>query len=137
MLVTLETAQARCPQLSRQTLCGSLGLPRPTWYRWQRRAEQEQLQDRVVTPRRTALPPTPTEVAAVCAYAEQQPLLGYKRLAWALVDEEVAYLRPWKVHDVLAQAGLLGRRQPPPEGLRRPAEAERPDQRWHKDLMML
>jgi transposase InsO family protein len=137
LLATLAVAHARCPQLSRQALCGSLGLPRPTWYRWHERAEQEQLEDRVVTPHRAALPPTPMEVAAVCAYAEQHPLLGYKRLAWDLVDEEVAYLRPWMVHDVLDAAGLLGRRQPPPEGLRRPAEAERPDQRWHTDLMML
>jgi len=31
----------------------------------------------------------------------------------------------------------LGRRRPAPEGLRRPAEADHRDQRWHTDLMSL
>ncbi len=41
------------------------------------------------------------------------------------------------VPQVLAEAGLLGRRRPAPQGLRRPAEAAYPDQRWHTDLMTL
>lgn len=41
------------------------------------------------------------------------------------------------VYQVLSKAGLLGRRYPSPEGLRRPPEADHPDQRWHTDLMTL
>jgi transposase InsO family protein len=70
-------------------------------------------------------------------YAHDHPELGYKRLAWTMVDENVAFLRPGMVYVVLAEAQLLGRRQPAPTGLRRPAEADHPDQRWHTDLMSL
>lgn len=70
-------------------------------------------------------------------YAEEHPLLGYKRSAWAMVDEDIVHLRPWMVYQLLSENGLLGRRRPAPEGLRRPAQADHPDQRWHTDLMTL
>ena len=117
--------------------CRQLGLPRATVYRWRERAGQGQLADRVAVPSRRAVPPTPQEAEVVVAYARCNALLGYKRLAWAMVDENVAFLRPWMVYQVLAKAGLLGRRRPAPEGLRRPAEADHPDQRWHTDLLTL
>ena len=62
--------------------------------------------------------------------------MGYKRLAYSLMLENQAFLYPWMVHDLLAEADLLGRRQPLPELLHRPPEPDHPDQRWHTDLMM-
>src|SRR5438034_10566858 len=50
--------------------------------------------------------------------------------------ENQAFLREWMVRQILAEAQLLGRRLPPPALLRRPPEADHPDQRWHTDLMM-
>lgn len=117
--------------------CELLGLPRATLYRWRERASLGRLDERVAVPSRRAVPPMPQAVEAVLAYARGNPLLGYKRLTWAMVDEDVAFLRPWMVHQVLTEADLLGRRRPAPEGLRRPAEADHPDQRWHTDLMTL
>lgn len=113
-----------------------MGLSTATYYRWSQRAQQVRLTDQVQVPRRTAVPPTPVEVAVTTSYAGQHPLLGYKRLAYALMAENQAFLRPWMVHDVLAEAHLLGRRAPEPEPLVRPPEADHPDQRWHTDLMM-
>ena len=133
----MNQAQAWNPALSLTAICDQLGLPRAKFYRWQARQVDGQLVDRVVVPRRPAVPPTPLEVTTVRAYAQDHPELGYNRLAWTLVDENVAFLRPWMVRDVLAEAQLLGRRQPAPTGLRRPAEADHPDQRWHTDLMSL
>ena len=52
-------------------------------------------------------------------------------------DENAAYLRLWMVRQVLGQAGLLGRRRPAAEGLRRPLDADHPERRWHTDLMTL
>lgn len=123
--------------MSLSGICQDLGLPRATVYRWRRRQAEGQLGDRAVVPCRRVLRPTPAEVDAVCGHARAHPLLGYKRLTWAMVDENVAFLRPWMVYQALAAAGLLGRRRPAPEGLRRPAAADHPDQRWHTDLMTL
>jgi putative transposase len=90
----------------------------------------------VVVPQRPAVPPTPAEVAAVTGYAHAHPLLGYKRLAYALMLENKAFVYPWMVRQIMAEHELLGRRQPPPEPLVRPPEADHPDQRWHTDLMV-
>lgn len=145
MLTTVERAQRWCPEPTLWEICQQLGLPRATFYRWRDRQAEGQLVDQVTTPNRQAVPPTPAEVTAVRGYAQDHPLLGYpclpqgkcKRLAWAMADEDVAGLRPWMVYQVLAEGSLLGRRQPAPEELRRPAPAHHPDQRWHTDLMML
>jgi putative transposase len=89
-----------------------------------------------VLPSRSAVPPTPQEIEGVIQGAHRHLLLGYKRLAYALMAENKAFLRPWMVHDILAQHQLLGRRAPIPEPLTRPAAADHPDQRWHTDLSM-
>jgi putative transposase len=136
-LAAIEQARARDPGLSLTDACRQVGLARATFYRWQSRQAEGGLVDRVVTPSRHALPPTPEEVRRVRRYAEAHPLLGYKRLTWAMVDEDVVYLRPWMIYRILAEHTLLGRRRPAPEGLRRPAPADHPDQRWHTDLMTL
>jgi putative transposase len=136
-LAIVEHAQRHDPQASVVALCQALGLSRATLYRWRSRHAQGRFADQLTRPVRPSVEPTPEEGAAVCAYAQAHPLLGYKRLTWAMVDEDVAWLRPWQVYQVLATAGLLGRRQPAPEGLRRPAAADHPDQRWHTDLMSL
>ncbi|OGR24234.1 MAG: hypothetical protein A2139_11155 [Desulfobacca sp. RBG_16_60_12] len=54
-----------------------------------------QLRDRVLVPERKAPSQTPNKVAAVRRYAGYpSPALGYKRQAWAMVDEGATYLRP-------------------------------------------
>jgi transposase InsO family protein len=113
-----------------------LGLAKITYLRWTKRAHQHRLADHIVTPHRAAISPTPTEVRCVREFAEAHWGLGYKRLAYSLMLEKQAFLYPWMVHQILAQANLLGRRQPVPELLHRPPEADHPDQRWHTDLMM-
>ena len=133
---TVEQAQTHCPQRPLAAILADLGLPSATYFRWVERAAAGQLADQVVVPHRTPVPPTPQEADMVVNFAHAHPLLGYKRLAYALMLENKAFLRPWMVHDLLAQHQLLGRRQPPPEPLRRPPEADHPDQRWHTDLMV-
>jgi transposase InsO family protein len=136
LLDTIHHAQALCPERSLTAILADLGLPKTTYYHWQARAVTGQLADDVVTPARTALPPTPEEVHVVTTYAQAHPLLGYKRLTFALMAENKAFLRPWMVHDILADAHLLGRRAPLPDLLTRPPAADHPDQRWHTDLML-
>lgn len=137
LLAAVETAQARTGQTVATTL-QQLGVPRATYYRWQSRAAVGQLTDQVVVPRHQMPAPTPAEAAAVCAFARRHPLIGYKRLTWLMVDQDVAYLRPYQVYRLLDAHDLLCRRLPlPAAGLRRPAEPDHPDQVWHVDLMYL
>ncbi len=120
----------------RAEILAHLGLPPATYYRWMQRAESGGLEDRVVVPRRRAAPPTPEEVAAVCRFALEHPATGYKRLAWLMVDKNVAYLRPWQVYTILQDRDLMSRRPKLAlEELRRPPEPQHPDQVWHIDLM--
>ena len=133
---TIQRAHELCPERSLQDILADLGLPHTTYYHWQARAAVGQLADRMVVPQRQAIPPTPAETGIVLDFAYHHPLLGYKRLAYALMAENKAFLRPWMVYDLLDQAKLLGRRAPAPELLKRPPEADHPDQRWHTDLSM-
>lgn len=131
----MQQAQERTEQ-SVDDILTQLGLPSATYYRWTARQQEGCLADRVVVPRREVLRPTPEEVTAVCDYALAHPAMGYKRLTWQMVDEDVAYLRPYQVYGILKEQDLIRRRKTSqPESLRRPAEPDHPDQVWHIDLM--
>ncbi len=82
-------------------LLHQLGISRATYYRWTARAKDGRLVDQQVDHRRVAAPPTPAERQAVCDFALTQPLMGYKRLAWVMVDQDIAYLRPGQLYHVL------------------------------------
>lgn len=135
-MATIARAQQLCPERSLSAILTDLGLPLATFYRWQQRALDDQLADCVMVPSHPAVLPTPQEIETVVQGARRHLLLGYKRLAYALMAENKAFVRPWMVHDILDQYQLLGRRAPVPEPLVRPAAADHPDQRWHTDLTM-
>lgn len=136
ILDTIRRAQQLCPDRPVTAILADLGLDPATYYRWCEREAVGHLADRVVVPQREAVLPTPSEVRRVRNYALSHPQIGYKRLTFAMIDQDVAYLRAWMVYNILAQADLLGRRAPAPELLTRPPEADHPDQRWHTDFMM-
>lgn len=128
-------------EVTSRPLCGVLqtfGLPRATYYRWTERQTAGTLADQIIVPSRHVIAPTPAEVASVCRHARICPAMGYKRLAWQMVDKDVAYLKPHQVYDVLATNNLLARQPKPAAGsLHRPPEPDHPDQVWHVDLMYL
>jgi transposase InsO family protein len=96
------------------------------------------LADRVVLPEHHPPRPTPKEVEAVCAFARAHPIMGYKRLCWQMLDEDVACLRAYQVYRILQDHDLLARRGPRPlPELGRPSEPDHADQVWHTDLMYL
>jgi len=137
ILETVERAQV-CTGRSVTEILAGLDLSSATYYRWKARARQGLLKDQVVVPRRQGLPLMPEEEAAARAFALAHPAMGYKRLAWLMVDQDVAYVRPYQVYATLGQQGLLARRpQHPAEALKRPLEPDHPDQVWHLDLMYL
>ncbi len=113
-----------------------LGLSRATYYRRRRRAIAEQLEDR--HPPAPTAGPLPEEEVAVLAYARSHPKDGYRRLAWQMVDEDVAALSPSAVYRLLDAHDLLYRwKRSEASGGKRPAEAARPDEVWHTDLLYL
>ena len=64
--------------------------------------------------------------------------MGYKRLAWQMVDKDVAYLKPHQVYGILSTNNLLARQPKPAIGsLHRPPEPDHPDLVWHVDIMYL
>lgn len=137
ILETVRRAQERTSESVAEILA-QLGLPEATYYRWQAREQAGCLADQVVVPGRRVPPPTPAEVLAVRDFALTHPQMGYKRLTWQMVDQDVAYLRPYQVYDLLRASDLLSRRGVPgPEPLKRPPPPDHPDEVWHIDLMHL
>ena len=113
-----------------------MAIPRAVYYAWRARAAVERLADTPPQAPRTAQL-LPREREAIVTYAQAHPTLGYRRLAWTMVDATVAAASPSAVYGVLRSAGTLYR--PPREDttLRRPPRATRPDQRWHLDVLYL
>jgi len=119
-----------------RVLLDALGLDQATYYRWVRREGLGELADAATGKKAAALRATPDEIAAVRRFALDNPLLGYKRLAWKLIDAQVVGLKPHQVYEILAAEELLSRREAvsgPP--LKRPEPPSRPDEVWHIDLM--
>ena len=80
--------------------------------------------------------PTPEEEAAVQEQALLHPRLGYKRLAWQMLDQDLVALRPYQVYTILGQLDLIVRRpKEPHQALIRPDPPTQPDEVWHIDLM--
>jgi transposase InsO family protein len=119
-------------------ILGHLGLPLATYYRWRHRRATGSLADRIASPQRRLWPPIPQEMDSVRSYALEYPQIGYKRLTWQMIDDDVAYLKPYQVYEVLKERGLLRwGKNGTSETLNRPPEPDHPDEVWHVDLMYL
>lgn len=109
-----------------------LGIGRAKYYRWQGRHGEPNAHNAPV-PRWFWL--MPQEREAIVAFRDEYPLEGYRRLAWMMVDADVAYVSPSTVYRVLKERGLLGRARAAPSskgnGFDHPT---RPHQHWHMDV---
>jgi len=113
-----------------------LGLAQSTYRAWVARAGRDALADRP-----TAAPALDAvlaeEAAAVRGYALAHPKDGYRRLAWQMLDADVAYLSPSSVYRILRDADLLCRWKRTGRAGEVPAPPTRVHERWHTDLMYL
>lgn len=135
ILETVQRTQQRTEQ-SVDEILRQLTLPSATYYRWQDRQQEGDLADQVARSRPKAPLPTANEVAAARHFALAHPKMGYKRLAWQMVDEDIVYLRPYQVYRVLQEGDLVRRWAGSASGaLKRPPDPDHPDQVWHVDLM--
>lgn len=113
-----------------------LGLTRSRYYAWRERAAQVRLQDLV--PAGVAYGRIlPEEKEAVLLHALSHPKDGYRRLAWQMIDEDVAYMSPSSVYRLLLDADLLYRWKRSSRRGEAPPRPARPDERWHTDIMYL
>lgn len=110
-----------------------LGIGRTTYYRWQgwRKSEKKGF----VYP----LKPLKREEEAVLVYAHGHTGVGYKKLTWQMVDEDVAALTPAQVYRILSRAHLLDRWGRTVGGVAREyaEKPTRPNEHWHTDLMYI
>ncbi len=78
---------------------------------------------------------TEEERNKIIMFFANNPLNGYRRLSYMMLDQNVAFVSPGTVYNVLNRAGLMGRRQNNPSkkgaGFIQP---ECPHKHWHVDI---
>jgi len=112
-----------------------LGIGRSKYYSWVNRQGQEN-QPHGVQPKQHWL--TEAEKAAIINYHGQHRQTGYRRLAYMMLDEDVAAVSPSSVYRVLLTSGLLRATTAQPSqkgtGFHQPKQ---PHQHWHIDITYL
>lgn len=119
-------------ELPQRRLLGWMELATSKFYQWRERYGQANEHNGLV-PRDWWL--TAEEQQAILAYHDRHPLEGYRRLAFMMLDDDVAAASPSTVYRVLKQAGRLDRRAVGPSkkgtGFVQPLQAH---QHWHIDV---
>ena len=119
-------------ELPKARLLGWLGLARGKFYDWARRYGSVNEHNATV-PRDHWL--TDAEKEAILAYHDANPLDGYRRLTYMMLDADVAAASPASVYRVLRDAGRLRRWNPAPskkgQGFTPPLG---PHEHWHVDI---
>jgi transposase InsO family protein len=132
----VEVTRARTGWTIRRIL-RRLGFPKSRYYDWKQREERELLEDLFSGARVSPHAILPEEKEAVIEYALRHPREGYRRLAWMMIDEDVAYVSPSSVYRILRDADLLYRWKRSRKSGEPPPEPTSPNERWHTDLMYL
>lgn len=135
----IEKIKAEVERMKEKTGLGlgwilsQLGIGRSTYYRWQgwRRPEKKGF----VHP----MKPLKREEEVVVAYARGHAGVGYKKLTWQMVDEDVVALTPGQVYRILSRAHLLDRwgQTVGGAGAEYREKPGRPNEHWHTDLMYI
>ncbi len=114
------------------TFTNWLGIGRSKYYSWVKREGQEN-QANGVQPKQHWL--TEEEKATIVNYYANHRQTGYRRLAYMMLDEDVAAVSPSSVYRVLSTSGLLRQTTAKPSqkgtGFNQP---KRPHQHWHIDI---
>jgi putative transposase len=115
----------------------ALGVSRSRYYEWLTRQGVDRLEDEAS--KRTPLTRLlDEEKAAICAFAQRHPKIGYRKLAWMMIDENIVSVDESSVYRVLSEADLLYRykRADRSDGQYR-FRPTGPNQQWHTDVMYI
>jgi len=113
-----------------------LELKRSVYYSWRQKSRNNSWEDGLGK-REPLFRLLPEEEAAIVSYAKAHPPEGYRRLGWMMVDEDVAYVSPSTVYNVLDRHDLLYRWKRPESSVMKVTPPSSPNQRWHTDIMYL
>jgi hypothetical protein len=90
--------------LAMETLLKHAGISKSTWHEWEKRRGIETAHADNI-PKRYYL--TPSEVQAIIAYCLENPLKGYRALCWEMVDQNIAYVSPSSVYNVIQRHNVM------------------------------
>lgn len=132
----VELTQRRS-QWPLEPILSRLELPRSLYFAWKERAGRGHLQDRPSVPER-AHRLLPEESEAIRAFALRHPKVGYRKLTYMMLDQDVVAVSESAVYRMLREANLLSRwkrssRSPGTYSFRPSA----PNQQWHTDVMYI
>jgi putative transposase len=118
--------------ISAQRFVGWLGIARGKFYSWKRRYGLANEHNGKI-PRDHWL--EESERGAIIDFQSKHPLNGYRRLAFMMLDADVAFVSPSTTYRVLKAAGLLDRwnRTPSKKGTGF-VQPDRPHRHWHVDI---
>jgi len=112
-----------------------LHVPRSKYYHWRQHYGQQRARTQPV-PRDHWL--EDWEWDAIVAFAQANPLEGYRRLTFMMLDADIVAVSPSTTYRVLGEAGLIGRSKPKPsakgKGFTQPLA---PHEHWHIDISYL
>ena len=119
-------------ELSAKALAQCCSLPYKKFLRWRKRLDQAPTSRKIVPKSHWLLP---EEIRAIVDYSEAHPGHGYRRLAWMLTDDNVAYASPATVYRILKRHDLLITQERKPsrkgKGFEQPTKAH---EHWHVDF---
>lgn len=117
---------------SRENMLRIIGLPRSKYYDWRKRYGKKNHHNGFMPCVHWTLP---EEKEAVLEYFKTREYEGYRRMAYRMIDEDIACLSPSTVYRILKKAGLLIRwnqgESKKGTGFKGP---DRPHQHWHIDI---
>jgi len=112
-----------------------LGIPRATYFRWSKTGGKQARINRVVPKSHWLLP---SEREAIIEYKRAHPEIGYRRLAYMMLDEGVVATTPSSVYRVLREAGLTSKWTSAGSASRQGfVQPEKPHEQWHTDIAYL
>lgn len=117
------------------TIASFAGVSKSTWHEWQTRKGIETKHNHE-TPKLNWY--TPQERHAVVKYvlAHKNFLYGYRYLAWQMIDENVAFVRPASVYNIMKEYDLVHKwakteGEAKKKGFDQPLA---PNEQWHTDI---